>query len=50
VKSLRLDPDSIALGSALRRAMPCLLNERDLRSDTDRAAAMNLDTILRVAP
>ena len=41
MRSFRLDPDDIVLGSVLRRALPYLLSERDLRYDTDRPAAMN---------
>ncbi|MGH2362068.1 MAG: hypothetical protein ACRDGM_16200 [bacterium] len=41
MRSFRLDPDDIVLGSVLRRAMPSLVSERDLRYDTDRSAALN---------
>jgi hypothetical protein len=34
MRSFRLDPDDIVLGSVLRRAMPSLVSERDLRYDT----------------
>jgi hypothetical protein len=41
VKSFRLDPEEIVLGSVLRRALPSLLNAGDLRYDPDRSAVMN---------
>ncbi len=41
MKSFRLDPETTVLGSVLRRALPYLINEGDLRYDPDRSAAMN---------
>ena len=41
MKSFRLDPEDIVLGSVLRRALPSLLDAGDLRYDPDRSAAMN---------
>lgn len=41
MKSFRLDPGDIVLGSVLRRAMPSLLSERGLRYDPDRSAVLN---------